>query len=309
MKVYKDIYSANIKNPFVTVGIFDGVHLGHQSIFKQLKKLAQSNDGQSVVVTFWPHPKMVIESTDEELLMITSIEEKIQLIEEQGIEHLIILPFTKEFSQLSSDAFIEHYLFKILHIKGLVVGFDHKFGKDREGNFNVLQNYAQKYNFIIQEVEALIVNELKISSTGIRNALLKGEIELANFYLSRSFTISGTVINGKKIGRDLGFPTANIKPEFPYKLIPCDGVYAVHVTIQDIDYQGMLNIGNRPTFNNGNETKSIEVHILGFNGILYGKKIRLSFYRRIRNEMKFNSVEELISQLFIDKQQVESFFS
>ncbi len=309
MKVYKDIYSVNIRNPFVTVGIFDGVHLGHQLIFDRLKELAKSNEGETVVITFWPHPKTVVETSDYEIKLINSLEEKINLIEEQGIDHFIILPFTKVFSQLSSETFIEHFLYQTLKIKGLVVGFDHKFGRDREGNFEVLMQYAQNFNFIIQKIDALSVGEIKISSTSIRNALLEGNIELANSYLSRNFSISGVVTNGKKIGRELGFPTANIKPDFAFQLIPFDGVYAVRVIVHGIDYSGMLNIGNRPTVNQGNESKSIEVHILGFEGDLYDKKIRLFFYKRIRNEMKFNSLDELKSQLKQDKEEIETFFA
>ncbi len=308
MKVYKDIYSANIKNPFVTVGIFDGVHLGHQAIFNRIKDLAQNNDGESVVITFWPHPKTVVGTSSSDINFINSLDEKIDLIEEQGIDHFIILPFTKEFSQLSSEKFIEHYLYQTLKIKGLVVGFDHKFGKDREGNFEVLTHYAQKYNFVIRKIDALSFGNINISSTNIRNALIDGNIELANSYLSRNYSISGLVINGKKIGRDLGFPTANINPDFANKLIPRDGVYAVRVAVHGYDYPGMLNIGHRPTINPGNADKTIEVHIIDFDGDLYHQKIKLSFYKRIRNELKFNSLDELISQLKKDKNQIETFF-
>jgi len=309
VKIYNDIYSANIRNPFVTVGIFDGVHLGHQAIFKQIKELAQNSDGESVVITFWPHPKTVVGVASSEISLINSLDEKINLVEEQGIDHFIILPFTKEFSQLSSEKFIEHYLFMILKIKGLVVGFDHKFGKDREGNFEVLTQYAQKYNFIIQKIDALSIGNVNISSTNIRNALVEGNIELANSYLSRNFSISGLVANGKKIGRDLGFPTANIEPDFANKLIPRDGVYAVQLSVQGFTYLGMLNIGHRPTIAQGNEAKTIEVHIIDFEGDLYHQKIEISFYHRIRDELKFNSLDDLISQLKKDKSQIQTFFA
>lgn len=308
MNIYKNINNVKIKNPFVTVGTFDGVHLGHQHIFKRLKEISQQNDGESVVITFWPHPRMVLNHTDDTVLMINTIEEKIELIEQQGIDNFIILPFTKEFSQLSSREFIHDYLHKALAIKGLIVGYDHRFGRDRLGNFDILKECAIKYNFLIEKIDAFDINGENISSTKIRNILLNGEIENATGYLSRNFTISGKVTNGYKIGRNIGFPTANIAPDSPVKLIPKDGVYAVKVLIDNKTYNGMLNIGLRPTFNQNNNDKSIEVHIINFEGDIYGDSVKISFFKRIRNEMKFNSIDDLISQLKKDKEHVEKYF-
>jgi len=308
VRIFHNIYETLIYNPFVTVGVFDGVHLGHQSIFKKLIEIAHNNNGESVVFSFWPHPKMVIGNDTSNLQMIYSYDEKVQLIKETGIENLIVVPFTKEFSQFSSEAFIEHYLFNSLKIKGLIVGFDHKFGKDQEGSFEILEKYSVKYNFMLKRVEAFTIDNVNVSSTIIRSALKNGEIERANLYLSRNFTLAGTVTYGKKIGNTLGFPTANIEPDFEYKIIPCNGVYAVKARIGVLEYPGMLNIGYRPTFNHRNESKTIEVHIIGFEGYLYQKKIELTFYTRIRNEIKFDTIDMLISQLQRDKLQVSNYF-
>jgi len=308
MNIYKNINNVKINNPFVTVGTFDGVHLGHQYIFEQLIKEARSNNGESVVITFWPHPRMVINEATSDISMINTIEEKIELIEKQGIDHFVILPFTKEFSQLSSKEFIDKYLYKLLEIKGLIMGYDHKFGKDRQGNFEDLKNCADKYGFKIKKVDALSLDNENISSTKIRQALIQGQIEKANNYLSRKFTLPGLVTNGRKVGRDLGFPTANIQPDSEYKLIPKDGVYVVKVEVENKLHIGMLNIGNRPTFDDDGMRKSIEVHIINYTGNLYHQNIKLYFYKRVRDELKFNSVDELIAQLKKDKVQIEQYF-
>ena len=308
MNIYKNLDNIKINTPFVTVGTFDGVHLGHQYIFRQLIDEAKRHNGESVVITFWPHPRMVVNKSDKNISMINTIEEKIELIEKQGIDHFIILPFTKEFSQLSSKEFIDQYLHQLIGIKGLIVGYDHKFGKDRQGNFDDLKVCADKYGFKIKKNDALSVNNENISSTKIRNSLLEGRIEKANQYLSRKFTLPGKVTNGRKVGRGLGFPTANIKPDSTYKLIPKDGVYAVKVEIEGKIFIGMLNIGTRPTFDDGVLNRSIEVHIIEFRGDLYHKNIKLYFYKRIRDELKFESIEELVNQLNKDKRLVVEYF-
>jgi riboflavin kinase / FMN adenylyltransferase len=308
MQVYKKGDSIKINKPVVTVGTFDGVHLGHQHIFKHVIESAENIDGEPVVVTFWPHPRMIVHTGDTEIMILNTLEEKIDIIQYLGIRHFIILPFTHEFSQLSSSEFIEEYLFKKIGIKGLILGFDHHFGKDRLGNSKQLHECAEKYGFFIKDVDAFCIDGEKISSTKIRNALSLGDLELANSLLSRNYSITGDVVEGNKIGRNIGFPTANIRPDYNYKLIPCDGVYAVKVLIDDKEYLGMLNIGLRPTVNKGNENKSIEVHIIHFNGDLYGKKISLSIYKKLRNEVKFKSLDELKNQLKSDKEQVIEYF-
>ena len=308
MDIYKNINNVKINTPFVTVGIFDGVHLGHQYIFDELIKEAKSNNGESVVITFWPHPRIVISNDKKSISMINTIEEKIELIGAQGIDHFVILPFTKEFSQLSSNEFIDQYLHQLIGIKGLIVGYDHKFGKDRQGNFDHLKSCANKYGFKIKKIDAFKLNNENVSSTKIRQALIHGKIEKANSYLSRKFTLPGLVKNGRKVGRDLGFPTANIQPDSEYKLIPKDGVYAVKVKVEDKMYIGMLNIGTRPTFEEGEPKKSIEVHIIDFSGNLYHQNIKLYFHKRVRDELKFNSIEELVEQLKRDKADILEYF-
>lgn len=308
MLIHKDIDNIKINRPYVTIGTFDGVHLGHQHIFKELIKEARENDGESVVITFWPHPRMIINPEPRKVSMINTIEEKQELIKNIGVQHFIILPFSKEFARLSSKEFIHSYLYKKIGIKGLIVGYDHRFGKDRQGNIKELQNCADRYGFSIRKLSPFSLDEQIVSSTLIRDALFSGEIEKANSYLSRKFTLPGIVSDGKKIGRDLGFPTANIRPESKFKLVPKDGVYAVKVKIDDKLYMGMLNIGTRPTFEDDGEERSIEVHIIEYEGDLYGLEIKLFFYKRIRNELKFSSIEELVSQLKTDKQQILEFF-
>lgn len=308
MLIHKDIDNIKINRPYVTIGTFDGVHLGHQHIFKELIKEARENDGESVVITFWPHPRMIINPEPRKVSMINTIEEKQELIKNIGVQHFIILPFSKEFARLSSKEFIHNYLYKKIGIKGLIVGYDHRFGKDRQGNIKELQNCADRYGFSIRKLSPFSLDEQIVSSTLIRDALFSGEIEKANSYLSRKFTLPGIVSDGKKIGRDLGFPTANIRPESKFKLVPKDGVYAVKVKIGDKLYMGMLNIGTRPTFEDDGEERSIEVHIIEYEGDLYGLEIKLFFYKRIRNELKFSSIEELVSQLKTDKQQILEFF-
>jgi riboflavin kinase/FMN adenylyltransferase len=307
MQIYRKDEIIKIDNPIVTVGTFDGVHLGHQYIFKQLLNKADEVGGESVVITLWPHPRMIVHPGGTDIMLLNTLEEKIELIKYQSIKHLVVLPFTKEFAQLSSKEFIEDYLYKRIGIKGLIMGYDHRFGKDRLGNSDQLHACAGKYGFFIHDVNAYGIEGEKISSTKIRNALFEGDVELANSMLSRNYSVTGIVQSGKQLGRDLGFPTANISPDHHFKLIPADGVYAVKVLVENQEFNGMLNIGHRPTVNKGNENKSIEVHIIDYEGDLYGKKITLIFYKRIRNEMKFNSLEDLKKQLALDKFQISDY--
>ena len=308
MKIHKNLEEFTAMNPAITVGTFDGVHLGHIQILNKLKEKASSINGESVVITFWPHPRFVLNYKNDNIKMINTIDEKIKLIEEQNIDHLIILKFTKEFAKLSSCEFIEQYLFKKFNIKALIVGYDHHFGKDREGNFDTLRKCAEKYNFSISKVEAFSLNKDNISSTKIRKAIETGEIEKANTYLSKKYFISGEIVGGKKIGRNLGFPTANIKVAESYKLIPTRGVYAVKVKILGKIYFGMLNIGYKPTINSNKKDFSIEVHILNFNKNIYTENIKVYFYKRIRSEKKFSQLDELKQQLIKDKTIISKYF-
>ncbi len=308
MKIYRNINNFNAKNPVVTIGTFDGVHLGHIRIFDQLKEKAKQTGGETVVVTFWPHPRFVLGKDADNIKMINTLDEKIKLIGEQGINHLIIIRFTKDFAKLSSCDFIEKYLYEKLKIKALIVGYDHHFGKDRDGSFDVLKSCAQLYNFSIEKVAPFEIDNVTISSTLIRKAIHEGEIEKANRYLAKKYFFSGTIVSGKKIGRNLGFPTANIKISENYKLIPACGVYAVEVELKGLRYYGMLNIGYRPTVNADKTNRSIEVHILNFKGDIYNADIRVYFYKKIRNEIKFRSLDRLKQQLIKDKSVISKYF-
>jgi riboflavin kinase/FMN adenylyltransferase len=308
LKIYRNIKNFKAKNPVVTIGTFDGVHLGHLQIFNKLKEKAKEINGESVVVTFWPHPRFVLGKSSDNIKMINTLDEKIKLIGEQDIDHLVIIRFTKSFAKLSSCQFIEQYLHNKINVKALIVGYDHHFGKDRDGSFEVLKSCALQYGFSIDKVEPYIVNNEIISSTLIRKAIIEGDLEKANQYLAKKYFFSGKVINGKKIGRDLGFPTANIQLSENYKLIPACGVYAVETEINGKRYKGMLNLGYRPTINSDKTNHSIEVHIINFKGDIYNQNIRVYFYKKIRNEIKFHSLERLKQQLIMDKTVVSKYF-
>jgi len=308
MKIHRNINKFKANNPVITVGTFDGVHLGHTHIFNKLKEKARLIDGETVVVTFWPHPKFVLQP-DADIKMINTIDEKIDLIQAQGIDHLVILEFSKAFAKLSSCNFIDKYLHKKLNIKALIVGYDHHFGKDREGNFEVLKACANQYNFSIDKVDAFMHGSLIVSSTLIRNAVQNGEIEKANTWLSKKYFISGEIVGGKKIGRNIGFPTANIYVAENYKMIPASGVYVVEVSLNNKQYAGMLNIGYKPTVNNNKMNRTIEVHILNFEKNIYNENISVLFHKKLRDEKKFSSLDELKQQLKKDKKLVGKYFN
>ena len=301
VKVHTHIDKFTANNPVVTIGTFDGVHLGHQKVISKLKNFAKEHEGESVIFTFYPHPRLVTKPTEDNLRLLTTLEEKKELFAQSGIDHMIIFPFTKSFSELSYSEFVKQILVDKIKTHCLVVGYDHRFGKNREGSFEYLQACADTYGFIIEKLEALLVDEANVSSTRIRNALEQGEIEKANSYLGYRYTLHGKVVEGQRVGRKLGFPTANIEASDPHKLIPGYGVYAVEVLIKGMTYQGMLNIGYRPTFNKNADNRSIEVHIFEFSGDIYGKEITLVFAGKIREEQKFSSIEALSLQLENDK--------
>lgn len=309
MKVYYNIDQFSAKNPVVTIGTFDGVHNGHKKVIERLKEIASEMNGETVIFTFSPHPRLVLSPGEGNLRLLTTLNEKIKLFEKAGIDHLIVFPFTKEFSALVYSEFVKTILVEKLNTRCLVVGYDHKFGKNREGGFEFLQKCADKYNFRAEKLDALIHNDVHISSTKIRFALEEGDIARANEYLGYRFTLHGTVVEGQKLGRKLQFPTANIEASDPHKIIPGYGVYVVTARFNGTAYKGMLNIGTRPTVNNNADHRSIEVHLLNFDENIYGKEIELCFYGKIREEKKFNSVDELRGQLEKDKQQVISYFS
>lgn len=299
MKVYKSIQDFN-RIPFavVTNGTFDGVHVGHQKILHRIVSLAKQNNGESVVVTFWPHPRIVL-NKDSEIKLLSTIEEKIAQFQQIGIDHLLILPFDKTISELTPQEYIEQILVQTIGTRIFVIGYDHKFGKNRAGDFRYLTEVAPQYKLEIEEISKQEIDNIGISSTKIRQALVDGNPETANKLLNRNYSISGIVTKGNQIGRTIGYPTANIKLQESYKLIPSDGAYAVLVTVHEKVYYGMLNIGFRPTIKG--DQKTIEVNIFDFNNEIYGENISLEIISMIRNEIKFNHIEDLKIQLQKDK--------
>jgi len=301
VKIHHDLKNFRANNPVLTIGTFDGVHLGHQKVISRLKDFAAAYNGESVVFTFYPHPRLVTSPGETNLRLLTTREEKIQLFAESGIDHLIVYPFTKEFSKLTYNEFVKSILVEKIQTHCLVVGYDHKFGKNREGGFEYLKNCANEFGFKIERLEALAIGDLKISSTKIRAALQNGDVKKAGEYLGYKFTLHGSVVPGRKLGRSIGFPTANVEASDKHKLIPGYGVYAVRILLNNAKYNGMLNIGTRPTFNQNADNRSIEVNIFDFDSDLYNKEITLIFEDKIRDEERFSGVEELVKQLKKDR--------
>jgi len=293
----------------VTIGIFDGVHMGHVKILGRIRELSSAYKCESVVVTLWPHPRTVLQPGIRKMNLLSTLDEKIELISRQNIDNLIILPFTKEFSEITFDSFVTEFLVKPIGVKHLVMGFNHHFGKDREGSYQKLQKLALENGFTVERLDPVIINETKVSSSGIRSMLEEGRIQAANTALGYSYFIDGTVVNGSEIGRKIGFPTANIEPDDVHKLIPMTGVYAAGVLIGGQQFKGMLNIGFRPTFTSQKHDPVVEVNIFDFNQSIYGSKIRVYFHEWMRCEKKFNSVDALKEQLETDKKEVLKFFA
>lgn len=301
MQVHYGLENFSARNTVVTVGTFDGVHRGHQSVIMRLIKLAEEVSGESVIFTFYPHPRLVVSPDEDTLRLLTTKDEKIVQLGRLGIDHIVIFPFTLEFAKLNYNEFVRTVLVEKLNIKYLVVGYDHKFGKNREGDFNSLQELSNKLGFYIEKLDALLVEEMNVSSTKIRDSLENGKVKRANHYLGYSYTLTGKVVEGNRLGRKLDFPTANIETLDEHKLIPGDGVYAVYIKVDNNFYSGMLNIGTRPTVEHNADHRSIEVHIFDFNNDIYDKDITLYFEDKIRDEKKFNGLGELRNQLQKDK--------
>ena len=301
MRVYNDRFLIEKNDStIITIGTFDGVHLGHQEIFNVLINKSKYNGCRSFVITFEPHPRMVIQPNSD-LKLLTTFEEKVEILEEMGIDNLLVIPFTKEFSQLTSEEFFRQYILDGTGIKKMVIGYDHRFGKGRDGDEQKIRELGKLNNFEVQKTEAVTISDTVVSSSKIRHALSEGEVKKAAQMLGRNYSFAGKVVVGDKRGRELGFPTANIQLENESKLIPKNGVYAVKVFLEERIFNGVMNIGLRPTFK---DTKIVlsEVHILDFNEDIYGKRIGVEFIERIRDEKKFGSKEELIKQIEIDKQ-------
>lgn len=300
MKIYNNIDEFEpVKNAVVTIGTFDGVHLGHRKIIERIKELAKASGGETVILTFFPHPRMILHPEDQSLKLINTINEKAELLEQLGVDHLIITPFSRDFSNQTPEGYIRAVLVDKIGTKKIVIGYDHRFGKDREGGLADLQRLAPVYGFEVIEIPEEDIHHVAVSSTRIRNALLNAEIDLANEFLGYPFFISGKVVRGDQIGRQIGYPTANIMVEESYKLIPADGIFAVKIKVNDQEYKGMGYIGHRPTING--MMRNIEVNIFDFDLDIYTRPIRMDFIHFIRSDIKFESLDQLKAQLGKDK--------
>jgi riboflavin kinase/FMN adenylyltransferase len=301
MIIHKGYENLNILNPVVTLGIFDGVHRGHKTLIASLIRKARSVKGESVIITFYPHPRLVLSENKASLVFLTSLEEKISLLEKEGVDQLIIIPFDHELSNKESCDFIKEVLVKKIGTKFLIAGFNNHFGKKGEDDFDTIRRCAESFEIVVEQVKALETDKGIVSSSLIREALLKGELEEANRLLGYDYFINGTIIEGRHLGKEIGFPTANIDPDYKNKLVPKDGVYAVDVIIEGFKHQGMLSIGSNPTVNNDPRKKTIEVNIFGFEKDIYNSEICVVFRYRLRDEIKFNSIDLLADQLEADK--------
>ena len=310
MKIYQGFDQLlDIPNPVLTIGTFDGVHIGHQKIIQQLNREAEAIGGESVLFTFYPHPRMVLYPDSHGLRLIQTQVEKMDKLRRMGLQNVIVHPFTKEFSRLTAVEFVRNYLVNRLRVKKLVIGYDHQFGKNREGSIDFLKEVAPVYGFEVQEISAQEINEVDISSTKIRNAVLAGDMNLAKSYLGEPFELHGKVIKGNALGRSIGFPTANLDIESDIKLIPKLGVYAVNVVLSNGSIkEGMMNIGIRPTIANHDDL-SIEVNLFDFDGDLYDQYITVQLLSRFRDEMKFDSIPDLMEQLSHDKNTIRTYFN
>lgn len=300
MKVYYSSDELPVFNKaVVTIGTFDGVHAGHQQILGPLKLEAARIGGETVIITFHPHPRKVV-ANSQPIRLINTIEEKIQLLDRQGIDHLVVVPFTAEFSQQSPEDYIEKFLVKKFQPHSIIIGYDHRFGQGRKGDYKLLEALSPKFGYKLMEIPAQVINENTVSSTLIREAVLRGDISAANALLGYNFFFEGKVIHGKKLGRELGYPTANIHIENEEKLIPGNGIYVVEVVVGVKVYGGMMSIGVRPTI--GITERTIEVNIFDFDEDIYDQYIRVAVLKYLREEKKFNNLEELKDQLAIDKE-------
>ncbi len=307
MKIFHSINDfRSTKKTIITLGTFDGVHIGHKKILE--KVLQNTGDGQyeSLVLTFFPHPRMILKE-DSDMKLLNTIDEKIDLLDKIGIQNLVIHPFDEKFSRLTAEEFVKTILVDRFQVQKIIIGYDHRFGRNRTANINDLIAFGEQYDFEVEQISVQEINEISVSSTKIRNALLEGNMTLANDYLGYNYFLTGEVVKGKQLGRTINFPTANLKIQEKYKLIPQNGVYIVKSVINEQTVFGMMNIGFNPTVNGQNQT--IEIHYFDFDADLYHQKIRVSILQRIRSEQKFESVNLLKAQLETDKQMAISYLN
>ena len=288
-----------LSNAVVTSGTFDGVHRGHQTILARLTEVAKASGGESVLITYWPHPRTVVSNDSQNLKLLTTLDEKIALLDQAGVDHLVIIPFTRSFSQLTSGEYIRQILMDKIGTKKLVIGYDHRFGRDREGGFEYIKQHQSEYGFEVEEIPRQDVEAVGVSSSKIRAALNEGDVEIASRFLGRPYSLTGTIVKGRQLGRTIGFPTANMQVDDPAKLIPANGVYAVDVEYGGQTLGGMLNIGFRPTVAGTHQT--IETYIFDFDKDIYGEHMTLRFRAFLRPEQKFDGLPALVAQLKRDE--------
>ena len=301
MRVHHSIenYQHREQSSVLTIGTFDGVHIGHQKIIERLNEIKNMSSERSVILTFYPHPRRVLDHSND-IKMLTTLEEKIQLLEKFGLDDLIIEPFTREFSRLTALEFVRNILVRQLHLKRLVIGYDHHFGKNREGNFDQLSEFGELYGFKVEKITAQEIENVSVSSTKIRKAIENGDMLTANKYLGYNYLLSGNIVKGQGLGRKIKYPTINLEIGEDYKLIPKKGVYVVQTELDGAYRFGIMNIGFRPTV--GGTGQTIEVHLLDYEGDLYGSRQQIEVLHRLREEQKFESVEELAQQISIDEE-------
>jgi riboflavin kinase / FMN adenylyltransferase len=304
MIIHDGYENLKLHEPVVTTGIFDGVHRGHRALLENLVSKAKTLSGESVVVTFSPHPRLVLDKNPDGLYFLSAPDEKIKLLDAAGVDHLVVIHFTKEFSAVSACDFVKGILVDRIRTRQLVIGYDHHFGRGGEGNFETIEQCAESYGLEVERVKGFYTESGPVSSTSIRIALIAGDLAEANNRLGYFYALSGRVVKGRQIGRTIGFPTANLEPDYQHKLIPCNGVYAVEVRIGSENYPGMLSIGSNPTVNSDPMKRYIEVNILDFDKEIYDEKITLVFRKRLRDELKFENAVQLAEQIKIDRQQV-----
>lgn len=307
MKVYRDLSANFTPYTVATIGIFDGVHLAHKQIIHRLSELAKERATESMLITLWPHPRYVLNKQADKLKLISTLDEKLYQLEKAGLDNVLLIPFDKTFASLSFDKFIKRILVDKLLVNYMVIGFNHHFGRDRQGDFSNLKGFADKYGFGIEQMPKVEIDDLGVSSSAIREHLISGNIELASKMLGYDFRLVGRVVHGSKIGRQFGFPTANLEVPEIYKIIPADGVYAIQAEIHKKKYDGMLNIGTRPTVDNRG-LRAIEANFFDFSANIYDTDITIRFYKRIREEKKFDSTEKLIEQIHNDKSEIQEYF-
>ena len=304
VKIYSGLDNFSAYTPVVTIGMFDGLHAGHRVLLNEVIAKAKANGGESVIISFWPHPRIVLNKDTERLRFLTTLEEKTRLFSETGIDHLVLIPFTKELASLTAKEFIKNILVDGIKLKHLIVGYDHRFGRDRLSSFEEYKKYAGEYRFSISKIKAVEKDGDHISSSVIRRLLEAGDIQNANRLLGYNYLLTGRVKGGMRLGRKLGYPTANIEVQDPHKLIPPEGVYACMVSIVGETHGGMLNIGYRPTINSEQKQLSIEVHIFDFFRDVYSEEISVEFIERVRDEQKFEIVDDLKAQLKKDEKTI-----